>query len=1253
MRPSQAANRDHELIKYLQLLPVTSSDGQSQRTNAAPFSFRLRERSTLRDALVTHVELLRLRLPVQGAFVVLTDGITPYFLAGTPRPQSSEEAGSRVENASWLGAANADLQHWLWIFQQTISVNTSPAPPNEKIFSILSLNEDDRSSKLSSVCRAPHLSFYAGTPITSEQGTTIGAVFVVDNSARKGFSDKDGELLTVTAEKCMAQLESARETAVQERWKRMNDQLCRFVGSRAIRDQQLEEPPSLGRIDQQRRRKMQIEEVQALALRHGQDPSKAENVALPENGFSMGAESNRLIHAEIETAQRVVKEDEIHEARAITAQANEDSKRSNGQGETTYRKIFRRAAECLQEALQVDGVLFTDGLVGYHGVVQPMVEVEEELEREMVQRPRRERFPEESIGDDPFFPEYGRPPPDAPLRQQGNSGGVQGATTRTYTSPEYLRGIYVERPAEILGMSTRNSGLAPERKFLNETTLGQVKLDEGHLQLLMDSCPDGNVWYFHDTTDICYLLRNDILVENESLEETQHLISNFPGVRQIIFHPLTDPVSLKRLAGCLAWSTRSLPVLSDTTDLPSLRGFLHVLESEISRIDASAAVKQKEAFISSISHELRTPLHGILGSIQLLADTDLDPFQTGLADTINSSGSALNETLTSVLSYARINQFERQQHKYRQRRPPDEDWSLPNKMHLPPGPETDFKGLYVCTNIALLCENIASVLEAGQSYDRPADQRDVTVVVEIDYEENWNYFTEPGALRRIAMNIIGNALKYTMEGSVIITLAASKTATGDTKIGGDNSSRRTITLTVKDTGKGISKDFMENHLFVPFTQEDTTSSHGVGLGMSIVKSLVSLLAGEIIVDSEPGKGSKVTVMVPMRLCDSNQDEMGKPALELERCTAFLRGEYLSVLLFGFPSLVRLAVEKYLREWFHCNLLVSTDTAEPDVVLVEEGNDEVASDVERTAQRYGRCGVLLSIAMIADTLAKPMRPIKGYRKWERIPRPIGPHNLGKALSACVVKLRELRGHRGSGEGDENDRGQYIHGKADHQSRDDKRRVEEGTPNSSRKRSQASPAISDTANSENVPLPVMENTLHRHTDTPNETVLPTRSGSFVTGSQSENPSMDPLNLRILVVEDNAVNRRLLGAFLKKYGCRHVQYAENGALAVKMVEGRSEGFDVIFMDLSMPVMNGFTATREIRRIEHERFSAQPSFDPTTSAYIVALTGLASDRDEDEALAAGVDKFVTKPVQFDKLSRLLKQREEEVSTSGQGQSS
>jgi hypothetical protein len=92
--------------------------------------------------------------------------------------------------------------------------------------------------------------------------------------------------------------------------------------------------------------------------------------------------------------------------------------------------------------------------------------------------------------------------------------------------------------------------------------------------------------------------------------------------------------------------------------------------------------------------------------------------------------------------------------------------------------------------------------------------------------------------------------------------------------------------------------------------------------------------------------------------------------------------------------------------------------------------------------------------------------------------------------------------------------------------------------------------------------MNNRPHELTDTPNETPLSIRSGSSATGFRSEDSCTDPPNLRVLVVEDNAVNRRLLGAFLKKYGSSNVQYAENGALAVKVVEECLEGFDVIFM-------------------------------------------------------------------------------------------
>jgi hypothetical protein len=387
----------------------------------------------------------------------------------------------------------------------------------------------------------------------------------------------------------------------------MSDQLTRFVGSRVIRDQLLEEPPSLGRSNQKQRKRDEIEEVRALALRHDQDPSKADNVALPEAKFSQGPESRRTQHAEAEQNERIVKEDEAYNARTITGQPDNARKQKEEQGETTYRKVFRRAAECLQEALQADGVLFIDGLIGYHGAVHATGQTEGELQHEMATRPHRESIPEDISGRDPPRQDENRPTADAPLPDHGKNKENDNAHSRTYTSPEYLRGVLVEHPAEILGISMRDPSVAPNTKKLKESTLGLSTVDEGRLQMLMDRYPDGAVWYVQDSKSI-YLVQNDSLVKEDTLEETRRLVANFPGVRQIIFRNLTDPVSLKRLAGCVAWSTHTSPLFTDTTDAPSLRGFLHVIESEISRIDAAAAVKQKEAFVSSVSHELSMTL---------------------------------------------------------------------------------------------------------------------------------------------------------------------------------------------------------------------------------------------------------------------------------------------------------------------------------------------------------------------------------------------------------------------------------------------------------------------------------------------------------------------------------------------------------------------------------------------------------------------------------------------------------------------
>ena len=117
---------------------------------------------------------------------------------------------------------------------------------------------------------------------------------------------------------------------------------------------------------------------------------------------------------------------------------------------------------------------------------------------------------------------------------------------------------------------------------------------------------------------------------------------------------------------------------------------------------------------------------------------------------------------------------------------------------------------------------------------------------------------------------------------------------------------------------------------------------------------------------------------------------------------------------------------------------------------------------------------------------------------------------------------------------------------------------------------------------------------------------------------------------MVDDNRINLNLMMTFLKKRQLIELHGAENGKVAVDAVERLQNGYDIIFMDMSMPVMNGFEATRAIRPLERDSDGRNP-------AIIIALTGLSSSRDESDALASGVDLFLTKPVSFREVSRLL----------------
>ena len=152
---------------------------------------------------------------------------------------------------------------------------------------------------------------------------------------------------------------------------------------------------------------------------------------------------------------------------------------------------------------------------------------------------------------------------------------------------------------------------------------------------------------------------------------------------------------------------------------------------------------------------------------------------------------------------------------------------------------------------------------------------EVAVIFDVDIQ-NYHFTTQPGAFRRVIMNLLGNALKYTSRGYVCIKLDATEIEDHLTRGNSETTSRSMVVLTVTDTGNGISSEFLRSKVFTPFAQENPLSS-GTGLGLSIVRSIVTVLEGDITIDSELGRGTrkfpmyKITSVKVLTICRSQCD----------------------------------------------------------------------------------------------------------------------------------------------------------------------------------------------------------------------------------------------------------------------------------------------------------------------------------------------------------------------------------------------